>query len=195
VRYRIFQTSRLAAGVALACLAAAPAAEADTSSGMGSTCSVSQLSTSEPFAAYGDSNEYFMLPGESPDSFSGDGWTLTGGAQLLTTTLADGATGTVLDLPSGAQAVSPRICLRSGDVVARAMVLGGGAVSVSASYDEANPLTVGLIAGSNQWAPSGPLTLPASGQPNAEAQFTLTGAGPGDVQLYDLAVDPRMTGS
>jgi hypothetical protein len=35
--------------------------------------------------------------------FTGTGWTLSGGAKVVSATLADGTTGTVLDLPSGAR--------------------------------------------------------------------------------------------
>src|SRR5690348_4681692 len=53
---------------------------------------------SQPFA--GDSRWYTLAPGETADNFSGTGWILTGGAKIVTTTLLDGRTGSVLDLPA-----------------------------------------------------------------------------------------------
>src|ERR1700748_2510925 len=60
----------------------------------------------QPFSGAKDSNWYTLMPGESSGGFDGTGWTLSGGAKIVTTTEADGSTGTVLDLPSGSTAVS-----------------------------------------------------------------------------------------
>src|ERR1700733_8620297 len=65
----------------------------------------------QPFLAWGDSNWYALAPGETADAFGGAGWGLTGGAKVATTTLKDGTTGSVLDLPRGSTAVSPKVCL------------------------------------------------------------------------------------
>ena len=74
----------------------------------------------KPLLSFGDSNWYTLTPGESLDNFDGGGWTLTGGAQIQTTDLADGQTGSVLDLPSGSTAVSPTICVDSRTIRPRA---------------------------------------------------------------------------
>ena len=76
-----------------------------------SACSQPSYSFSQPFSTVKDANWYTLAPGENVDSFDGTGWTLSGGAKLVTTTLADGTTGTVPDLPTGATAVSPPMCV------------------------------------------------------------------------------------
>ena len=60
----------------------------------------------QPFLPFGDENWYSLTPGESADNFAGTGWTLGGGATIVTTTLYDGAQGSVLDLPTNAKAVN-----------------------------------------------------------------------------------------
>ena len=109
---------RLGVRVVVAALGAAPvgavvaaSAQADTSAAGTSSCTDPALS--QPFLPWGDSNWYALAPGEAPDDFAGTGWTLTGGAQIVTTALQDGRTGSVLNLPVGAKAVSPTICLTS----------------------------------------------------------------------------------
>jgi hypothetical protein len=68
-------------------------------------------SFSQPFLSSGDARWYTLAPGESPNSFDGTGWTLTGGAQIKTAASADTSASPVLDLPSGSQAVSPPMCV------------------------------------------------------------------------------------
>src|ERR1035438_7703870 len=48
---------------------------------------------SQPFLSWQDTNSYTLVSGQSADNFSGAGWVLSGGASLVTTTLADGRTG------------------------------------------------------------------------------------------------------
>jgi hypothetical protein len=94
--------------VLLAAFAAAPSQAAVPDA---STCSTQAFS--QPFLSAGDSNWYTLVPGQSSGSFDGAGWTLSAGARVVSTTLADGSTASVLDLPSGSKAVSPTICVTS----------------------------------------------------------------------------------
>ena len=71
------------------------------------TASCTAPALTSPFASLGDANQYALLPGESADNFTATGWLLGGGAKVVTTKLADGTTGSVLDLPAGAYAISP----------------------------------------------------------------------------------------
>src|ERR1700746_3017074 len=59
----------------------------------------------QAFLYAGDTNLYTLAPGQVPDNFAGTGWVLSGGASIKRTTLEDGSTGNVLDMPSGSQAV------------------------------------------------------------------------------------------
>jgi hypothetical protein len=87
---------------------AAPPAPAST------VCPGEQFS--QPLSSWpgGDHSWYTLVPGEADDNFAGAGWILSGGAQIVTTTLADGSTGSVLYLPPGSSAVSPSMCVSSG---------------------------------------------------------------------------------
>jgi hypothetical protein len=104
-----------------------------------STCSAQP--ESQAFLTWGDDNWYTPVPGQGADGFDGTGWTLSGGAQIATTTLADGSTGQVLDLPSGSSAISPVACVTSDFPKARTMirdVAGNDNVSYSVSYAESD---------------------------------------------------------
>lgn len=180
-------------------LAAAPAL-ADTSS-----CSDPVLT--QPFTAFNDQNYYMLVPGETADNFDGGGWTLTGGASITTTTLADGSTGSVLDLPSGATAISPDVCVNSNYPTARAMVddvAGDGALRFSATYrgpgDRGKRKGAPWLTSSDLdtgWSPSPEAQLhPPKGDDwtIAHFRFSSSGSDDSDFQLYDFYVDPYSRG-
>lgn len=201
-------------GVAVAALSAVPAAAATTSVATATTpvntSSCAQALLSQPFFAWGDSNWYALAPGETADDFAGAGWTLTGGAKIVTATLEDGTTGSVLDLPRGSQAVSPTVCLTSAYPTARMMIRNvsgsnGGSVGFSVSYagtSTANaPLQTGTFkttssAGvAGDWALSDPADLDPSTAPGWQLmRITLAATGPKELQVYNLYNDPMMRG-
>ncbi len=162
----------------------------------------------QPFLAWGDSNWYALAPGEAADAFAGTGWTLAGGAKIVTTTLQDGTTGSVLDLPSGSTAVSPTVCLTSAYPTARMMMRNfsgsnGGSVGFSVSYagtSTANsPLqtgtfkTTGAAGGAGAWFLSDPADLDPSTTSGWQLmKVTLTANGPKEFQVYNLYLDPAM---
>jgi hypothetical protein len=159
----LFSRLNLSVGAALAALVALPAqavASVDTS-----MCDANPLLT-QPFLSAGDSNWYTLMPGESPGSFDGRGWTLTGGASIKTTTTASGPS-TVLDLPSGSKAISPVVCVTSSYPVARAMVrnvVGSEGVFFYVSYDGTStwntPKNTGQVHGAGTaWTPVTPVNL------------------------------------
>jgi hypothetical protein len=162
----------------------------------------------QPFLAWGDTNWYALAPGETADAFGGAGWTLTGGAKIVTTTLKDGTTGSVLDLPRGSTAVSPKVCLTSAYPTARMMIRdvsdsNGGSVGFSVSYagtSTANsPLqtgsfkTTGSAGIAGNWFLSAPADLDPSTSPGWQVmQITLTANGSKEFQAYNLYLDPMM---
>jgi hypothetical protein len=176
-------------------LGAAPA-WADAAGVDTSACSAHALS--QPFASEGDWNWYAYAPGESADSFDATGWTLTGGAKVVQTKLADGATGSVLDLPSGAEAVSPEMCVSSDYAQARAevrSVVGGGGVAMFVAYEGtstwSNPRHAGDLNGPGHgWGLSGMANLQTGNKPGWQlAQLTLRANGNNnEFQVYDLVV-------
>jgi hypothetical protein len=180
-------------GALLVIGSASAAAAVDTSS-----CTAPSLS--QPFVNHGDSRSYALVPGQQPGSFTGDGWSLSGGAQILTR-----RNGTqVLDLPSGAQAVSPTFCVNSSYPIARTMIRGGwgdGAVSFYVSYQGTpswdQPVNTGQINAEGWgWALSDDLNMAPSSDPGWQlVRLTLVASGTdSDFRLYNLYVDPYSRG-
>lgn len=167
---------------------ASPSARADASG-------CPSVALTQPFSRWGDSNRYVLVPGQRPGNFDGNGWVLGGGATLVTTTVPGGARATVLDLPRGAWAVSPSMCVDPSYTSARMMIRGaGGPSSVSARvwYGSSRrphcQQDMGRAAGASRWEPSGALSLtPQSGRQTA--RFRLS-ARNGESEIYNFYVDP-----
>jgi hypothetical protein len=180
-------------------LASTPALAATTSI---DTSSCTAPVVSQPFLSANDSNWYTLLPGESAGSFSSSGWALSGGAQVITTTLPNGQISQVLNLPSGSKAVSPTICVDSADPTARTMVRdvrGAEGVQFYVSYEGTNtwtnPQNTGQVHGQqNSWTLSDPVNIQPSNQSGWQlVRFTLVPGGQtSDFQIYNFYVDPRM---
>jgi hypothetical protein len=213
---------RFGLGVVLAAVTAAPAhaatthaatTHAATTQAAATPVDTSMCSTPalfQPFLSWQDTNWYALAPGESADQFSGAGWVLSGGAKIVTTTLADGTTNSVLDLPGGSQAVSPTICLTSAYPEARMMVndvtgSNGGNVAFSVSYAGTASATTPTQTGtfkttgnqgvSGDWALTDPVNLAPSATPGWQPmQVTLAPSGTkkADFRIYNLYLDPRM---
>jgi hypothetical protein len=177
------------------------AALASTSS---SACSAPTLS--QPFLAIGDANLYSLMPGESVDSFTGGGWTLSGGAAIVNATLADGQTGPVLNLPSRATAVSPVVCVTSDYPQARTEIrdlVGAEGVTFGVEYlgtnTENSPRTTGQVHSNKgvAWDASTPVNLqPANTTGWQQVRIVLTANGKtSDFQVYNLYLDPRCKGT
>jgi hypothetical protein len=188
--------------VLLTGIVASPAV-ADTSSSSPSIgtagCSSPQLS--QPFLSWNDTSWYTLAPGETPDNFNGSGWKLTNGASITTTQLADGQTGSVLDLPSGALAVSPRVCVESDYPTARTMIdtTPGAQVAVGVYYAGANSSTKlqrsGDIQGNGAgWTASDPFDVHPGTLPGWQlVRFVFHSTGiQGQARLYNFYIDPRM---
>jgi hypothetical protein len=195
----LFSRRSLGLGVAIAALTAAPA-QASTGTVDTSMCSAPLLT--QPFLGSGDSNWYQSLTGDGADNFDGSGWELSGGASITTTTLADGASYSVLNLPSGSKAVSPTFCVTSSYPTARTMVrdvVGSEGVFFYVSYMGTNtwgtPKNTGQVHGSGTaWTLSSPVNM----QPNNLAGWQpvritlIPGGKTSDFQVYNLDIDPRM---
>ena len=162
-----------------------------------STSSCSSATMTQPFSSWGDYNFYALAPGQSPDNFDGDGWTLGNGARLVTTTVYGGASATVLKLPSDAWAVSPEMCVDETYQSARMMVrsaYGSPDVWSSVSYRQgwswSSPDDMGQSDTTSTWDPSAVFNFspPTSGWQTA--RFTLRAGGYGGAQIYDFYIDP-----
>lgn len=190
----LFSRRALGWATVLAGLALVPAQAASASA---LTCPTPVLS--QPFSALGDTNQYALAPGQAVDNFTGAGWTLSGGASITAAALADGTTGSVLNLPAGSRAVSPAMCVTGGYPAARMVTrtLGTGAsagMTFSVSPAGTTAKSGGMpVLSTPSWAASAPVSV-APGNTAAEmVQFTLVGGAKAPTeQVYNLYVDPRM---
>jgi hypothetical protein len=156
----------------------------------------------EPFLFVGDSNWYTLMPGQAVDNFDGTGWTLSGGATIVQTTIRNGKTGAVLDLPSGSRAVSPTICVTRYYPRARMMVRnvkGSEGVFFHVSYLGTStwdkPKNTGQVHGSGTaWTAADAVNLQPYGVDGYQTvRFTFKpGGNTSRFQLYNVYVDPRM---
>ena len=154
----------------------------------------------QPFLGWGDERSYVLAPGQEAGSFLGDGWTLTDGASIVTTEVADGGSAQVLDMPSGATAVSPTMCVDATYPIARTMVrnvAGGEGVDFYVSYANTKtwdkPKNTGKLKGKKTgWTLSDAVkTNPGKGDEWQLARFVFVARGKKSAfQLYDFYVDP-----
>ena len=186
--------------VALTAFSAAPAGAALVSTG---ACNEATLT--QPFARWGDSSTYELVPG---GDFEGSlsGWTLSGGAARVAGSEPFGATGAVgadsLALAAGASAQSPYVCVNASYPTFRFFARNGGLLStvlVQVVYKTALgavALPLGTVALSGAWQPTLPMLtgsvvggLLSGGTAQAALRFTaLTGSS----RIDDVFVDPRM---
>lgn len=184
------------------CLSAGPALAAPINeSGLawGDTSSCTAPALTQPFLSAKDSNWYTLTPGETPGSFNGAGWTLSGGASIKP---GQSGAGSVLDLPSGSQAVSPPVCVASDYPTARTMVrdvAGSEGVQVYVAYagtrTESQAQNTGQVHGQQSaWSLSNTFNIHPGNLPGWQlVRFTLVPGGrSSDFQVYDFYVDPHM---
>lgn len=181
-------------GVALA--GSAPPAGTTTST---PTCNAPALAQVYSWAQ--DTNWYTPVPGEKWDGMSSSGWTLSGGAKIVSTTLADGVRGNVLDLPSGSKAVTPQMCVSNSYPFGRTEmknIKGSAGVAISVSYLGAKSWGPNLASGtqtgtSTVWSLPIPFAVPnstVSGWQYAKFTFAAQGSS-SEYQLSNLYIDPR----
>src|SRR4051812_6971254 len=153
---------------------------------------------SQPLLAFNDTNFYTLAPGgdfEGPTS-----WELSRGANIQ----PDGSRGGVLDLPSGAQATSPPLCITSDYPKARSFVrnvAGSEGVFFFVSHLRngvwTTPKNTGQFHGDKtNWTLSGGINIQPSGTAGwQQARFTFVAGGTKSrFQVDDFWVDPKMRG-
>jgi hypothetical protein len=179
-------------------LTAGPAGAAAATSSP--TCNAPALTQAYSWAL--DSNWYAALPGVAWDTFSSGGWTLSGGAKVVTTTLADGVKAPLLVLPSGATAVSTQMCVSNSYPTFRGEirdVKGTSGVKVSIAYSGTkgwgSAASFGTLAGSGTaWTIPSVLSIkPSIVEGWQYGRFTFAAQGTNsEYQLSNLYADPRM---
>jgi hypothetical protein len=173
----------------------APGAVASTTVKNASQCT--QPTLYQPFLSFGDSNWYALPAGETWDNFTGKGWALSGGAKFIQTTLQDGTTGYVLDMPANSSASSPSFCLDRDYPKARAEiadVVGPPNLSFYVTYASSGKTPSWSIPAppGNVWALSPTFSLyPSSTSGWQLGTFTfVAGANPSEVRVSNFYVDP-----
>ena len=184
------------AGIALAGLPATSSAALIS----GGACDNSSLS--QPFAQYGDSNEYKLVTG---GNFEGSlsGWTLSGGARVINGGNPNGSSGHSLYLPAGASVTTPFTCVNAAYPSFRLFARNDSLLSTIVPQVVYKlpllgnvALPIGAAALSPNWSPTLPL-LTASlvtgllngGTAQVALKFTAA-LGPSEVD--DIYVDPLM---
>lgn len=166
-------------------------------------CNESALT--QPFARWGDSNRYELVPG---GDFEGtlSQWTLAGGAHQTPGSEPYAVAGTLghfsLALPAGASAQSPYTCVNASYPTFRFFARNDGVLSdvlVQVVYKTAlGPvaLPLGTVALSSNWEPTLPMLtgsvvggLLSGGTAQVALRFT---ALIGESQVDDIYIDPRM---
>lgn len=191
----------LIAGVALAAIPTA-AAQADVIS----TGACDDATLSQPFAQWGDSSSYKLVPGGDFEHGTG-GWTLTGSAHTVAGSEPFGVTGSVgstsVSLPAGSSVQSPYTCVNAAYPTFRFLARQSGLLSstlVQVVYIVPGvgqvAIPVGASALSGSWRPSLPM-LTASAVPGVLSDGTAKVALrftqlTGSAQIDDVFVDPRM---
>ncbi|HEX8752247.1 MAG TPA: hypothetical protein VF731_02420 [Solirubrobacterales bacterium] len=161
---------------------------------------------SQPFAAFEDDNYYTLVDG-SQFNAGPEGWLLWGGAEVVGATRPDGSSGGVLDLPGGAVAVSPPVCVTLQYPSARAWaetVEGGGGLNVGVYYagarsGPARAEHVGILNSeeAGEWDLSEPFEVKPQigGDEEGVREVRFIFHNPtrlSDFRIWGLYVDPRM---
>ncbi len=176
----------------LGTVALSPAAAQADLLNLGGSCAPSALS--QPFAPWGDSSSYELVPG---GDFESSSWTLQGGAQRVAGSEPYAATGSLgswsLSLPAGAAAQSPATCVDASYPTARFFIAGSGVVALSV-VDGGLAIPAGVAVAPGGWQPTpvllteSPLLGLLSGG-SAQVSLQLT-AVLGDPQIDDVFIDP-----
>jgi hypothetical protein len=153
----------LLAGVLLACVLCAPAAQAGVLDSVGtSDC---QRDVTQPFGPWGDTHPYFLAP--NGDFANGaDGWRLSGGAVVDENSPVGGGAG-ALQLADGDSATSPGVCVGLDTPTMRFFARNAGdpdgTLEVDVRFEGPAGLVltlpIGDVRGGEEWAPSPALPI------------------------------------
>jgi hypothetical protein len=154
------------------------------------------------FKPWHDRALYTLAPGGDFETLA-EGWTLEGAALAADSSpfLLGAALGTSsLELPAGASAVTPPICVERGfptfRFVARSVAEEQAVVKVQVLYADGRKKATGRVKPATEWAPTRKLSL-AQGRfkirrgrsAQVQLRFAVTA---GTARLDDVYIDPRM---
>jgi hypothetical protein len=187
---------------------AAPAANASLFSILPGSCGT-QAET-QPFSKWGDTANYFLLPGGTFEQGSVS-WALSGGAAATagneTYYVHSGGDARSLTLPSGSSATSPAVCTSIYDPTLRLFVRNTGSTSSRLKVEALYPgllgavrtAKIGDLSGSSSWQATPTLQLlltnllaTLSVDQTAVAYRFTPEDSTGKWSIDDVYVDPRM---
>jgi hypothetical protein len=188
-----FQFRTWIVGLAVAACAAVVVASALADAWDDALKACGAVPTQKAFAAFGDNENYLMVPNGAFDAGS-TGWTLSGGASV-----AAGA----LQLPRNASATSLPLCVTADMPTLRFIVRTNGdpgarlriEAIVKKPKDKLKTIALATISGTSTWAPTLPLALKlkalmaVSRQSPAAVAFRFTAAS-GSWQVDKVFIDP-----
>lgn len=197
----------MAAALAATAVGAMAAFPAVSSAALIGTGACDDASLTQPFKAWLDSGQYKLVSGGSFEN-GASGWTLSGGASVVSGSEPFGATGSVgshsLYLPAGASAESPATCVNAAYPTFRLFARNSALLStlvVQVVYNDPVvgrvALPVGAVALGKNWQPSLPMLTASAVQgvlENGVAQVSLRfTAALGGSSIDDVYVDPRLS--
>jgi hypothetical protein len=169
------------------------------------TPSVCDGSVVQPFARFGDSNNYVLVPGGAFES--GDyAWKLGGGAKVVrgneTFYVNDRSDQQSLYLPGGSVATSPAMCFDPGDWHFRFFVSGSGSVRVKVVVKSLlgvlSTLDGGTVRAGSTWKPSPEVELLITNLCGVlstdSVSLRLSPVGDSAVRVDDVYLDPWRVG-
>jgi hypothetical protein len=186
----------------------APAAQANLLSILPGSCG--SLTETQPFARWGDTHNYFLVPGGTFEAGAVP-WLLWSGASAAPgneSYYANASTDrSSLSLPSGSSATSVAVCASIYQPTVRLFVKNGGSSSSRLRVEALYPgllggvqvARIGDLSGTSTWQPSPALALTAANllatlslqQTVIAYRFTPEDAS-GQWRIDDVYVDPRM---
>jgi hypothetical protein len=160
-------------------------------------------SSAQVFLPWADPAQYVLAPGGAAEST--DGWTLSGGAALVTGNepwkVHGAADAGALRLPSGASATTDTMCIGIEHPDVRFFVKGsvGGRVAVESLVETADGEVVSVpvgVATSTSWSPTSVMPLAAALLPlipgdHTPVRFRFTSTGQCSITIDDVYVDPQ----
>jgi len=141
------------------------------------------------FSAWGDPRTYVLAP-DGDFASGGDGWTLAGGAAVVSGSLS---------LPAGSSATTPSLCISKETPFFRTMARDGGVagsrLQVEIVYDELDSSRNRVVGSDRQsdWDPTQPIAqnngLATLGGSDSSVRVQITAVG-GDWKVDDFYIDP-----
>jgi hypothetical protein len=162
-------------------------------------------STSQPFARWGDTKNYVLVPGGSFESGAA-GWKLSGGAKVVSGNepfyVRSTADRYSLYLPAGSSVTSPQMCFGLGDGNARFFSVGSGSVRVKVVVKSLlgvlSILDGGTASSGSTWRPSpqvGLLLTNITGLLAVESiSLRFIPANTSGIRIDDVYLDPWKVG-